>query len=64
MTTFFTGASYPLRALGVLSRHPALWKYIIIPVLLNVLIGATLYAGLLFAGLRSIDVTTYPFYPE
>ena len=55
MTTFFAGASYPLRALGVLSRHPALWKYIIVPVLLNVLIGATLYAGLLFAGFRSID---------
>jgi len=55
MTTFFAGTSYPLRALGVLSRHPALWKYIIVPVLLNVLIGATLYAGLLFAGLRSID---------
>jgi CysZ protein len=55
MTTFFAGASYPLRALGVLSRHPALWKYIIVPVLLNVLIGATLYAGLLFAGFRGID---------
>ncbi len=55
MTTFLTGASYPLRALRVLSRRPALWTYIIIPVLLNALIGATLYAGLLFAGFRGID---------
>lgn len=55
MQTFFTGASYPLRALGVLSRHPALWKYIIAPILLNILAGVTLYAGLLTAGFRVID---------
>ncbi|MGQ9550582.1 MAG: EI24 domain-containing protein [Roseiflexus sp.] len=55
MTTLFAGAVYPLRALGVLRRQPALWKYIIVPVFLNVLVGAMLYVGLLFAGFRSID---------
>lgn len=55
MQTFFIGASYPLRALGVLRRHPTLWKYIIVPIFLNVLAGVTLYASLLAAGFRAID---------
>ncbi|MDW8213000.1 MAG: EI24 domain-containing protein [Roseiflexaceae bacterium] len=55
MQTFLTGASYPLRALGVLRRQPPLWKYIIVPIFLNFLVGVTLYAGLLAAGFRAID---------
>jgi CysZ protein len=55
MQMFLTGASYPLRALGVLRRYPALWRYVIIPIFLNILVGVTLYAGLLFAGFRVID---------
>ncbi|MFQ3630308.1 EI24 domain-containing protein [Roseiflexus sp.] len=55
MHTFLTGASYPLRAFGVLRRHPVFWRYIIAPILLNMLVGVTLYAGLLVAGFRVID---------
>lgn len=55
MQTFLGGALYPLRALGVLRRHPALWQYIIVPIFLNILAGVTLYAGLLVAGFRVID---------
>lgn len=55
MQMFLTGAAYPLRALNVLGRYPTFWKYIIIPVFLNMLAGATLYAGLLLAGFRMID---------
>lgn len=55
MQQFLIGASYPLRALGVLRRHSALWKYIVAPIFLNFLAGATLYAGLLAAGFRAID---------
>jgi CysZ protein len=49
------GAVYPFRALGVLRRSRSLWKYVIIPLLVNIVVGITLYAGLLWAGLRGID---------
>src|SRR4051812_32626386 len=51
----FTGASYPFQALALLMRMPRLWGYIFIPLLVNILVGATLYAGLLFLGWRAID---------
>ncbi|NJN67750.1 MAG: hypothetical protein HC884_14095 [Chloroflexaceae bacterium] len=49
------GAIYPLRAIGVLVRYPGLVSYILLPLLLNLLIGSVLYAGLLTVGLREID---------
>jgi CysZ protein len=52
---FVAGLTYPARALGVLLRTPRLWRYVLIPILVNIVVGATLYAGLLFAGLRAID---------
>lgn len=51
----FVGATYPLRALAVINRNRSLWRYVAIPILINVVVGVLLYAGLLFAGLRSID---------
>lgn len=50
-----TGAVYPFRALGLLMRTPRLWGYVAIPILLNIVVGATLYFGLLTAGMHSID---------
>lgn len=50
------GAIYPVRALAVINRTPSLWRYVIIPVLVNIVVGALLYAGLLVAGLQAIDV--------
>lgn len=52
---FVVGASYPLRALKILSVTPHLRQYVLFPILLNLVIGTTLYAGLLFAGLQAID---------
>lgn len=46
------GALYPFRALGVINRNRRLWRYIGIPVLLNIAVGLLLYAGL-FVALRA-----------
>ncbi|MBS1967929.1 MAG: EI24 domain-containing protein [Chloroflexi bacterium SZAS-1] len=56
------GLAYPFRALGLLARTRRLWGYVLIPILVNMLVGATLYAALLFTGLRAIDgaVATLP----
>ena len=55
LSGFIAGLTYPFRALGLLARTPRLWSYILVPVLVNIAVGATLYLGLLLAGFRSID---------
>ena len=55
MREVIAGASYPFRAVGLIARTPSLWPFLIVPVLLNIAVGALLYAGLLAAGLRGID---------
>lgn len=55
LLSIIIGATYPLRALWLFLKTPRLRRYILIPILINVVIGATLYAALLFAGLRAID---------
>lgn len=52
-----SGLAYPFRALALLWRTPRLWGYVLVPVVVNILVGATLYAALLLAGLRAIDAT-------
>ncbi|MBC8074573.1 MAG: EI24 domain-containing protein [Chloroflexales bacterium] len=47
--------SYPFRALALLTRTPRLWRYVVVPLLVNVLVGLLLYAGLFFAGLQAIN---------
>ena len=47
---FFTGASYPFRAIRVFCGNPKLISYIIVPILLNVSIGLFLYWGLFLFG--------------
>jgi CysZ protein len=49
------GASYPFRALGLLLQTPKLWVYVLIPVLVNLIVGTGLYLGLLFPSLAGID---------
>ena len=49
------GAAYPFRALAVLNRAPQLWRYVLIPILVNIVVGVTVYLGLLLLGLRTID---------
>lgn len=53
--TLWAGATYPLRALAVLMRTPRRWRYVLIPLLVSIVVGATLYVGLLWAGWRGID---------
>jgi CysZ protein len=53
--SFFSGATYPLRALGLFAKTPRLRKYVLFPIAVNLLVGGTIYAALLFAGLRAID---------
>jgi CysZ protein len=53
--SFFSGATYPLRALGLFAKTPRLRKYVLFPIAVNLLVGGTLYATLLLAGLRAID---------
>jgi CysZ protein len=50
-----TGATYPLRALGFFGKHPQLRNYIFVPILVNLVVGGTVYAGLLYAGFQAID---------
>jgi len=49
------GVVYPLRAVCTLLRHPPLRQYVLIPIAINTVLGVTLYAGLLTAGLRLVD---------
>ena len=55
MYRFVSGALYPLYAAAVLVRAPQLWRYVLIPLLVNLLVGVTLYAGLLYGGLNAIE---------
>ncbi len=43
----FAGASYPIRTLKFLANQPRLWQYLIIPILLNLIIGIIIYIVLL-----------------
>ena len=49
----FAGLSYPLRALALINRTPRLWQFVIVPIIVNVVVGALLYLGL-FAGIWSL----------
>lgn len=55
---FLQGASYPIQAVGLLASKLSLLKYVIIPILVNIFVGAALYAGLLAAGMNTIDQLT------
>ncbi|NJO67366.1 MAG: hypothetical protein HC832_08490 [Leptolyngbyaceae cyanobacterium RM1_405_57] len=51
----FAGATYPFRAFSLLRKTPKLRGYVLVPILVNLVVGSTLYAGLLFAGFQGID---------
>jgi CysZ protein len=53
--SFIAGATYPLQALRLFMKTPRLRRYVLFPIAVNLLVGGTLYAALLFAGLRAID---------
>jgi CysZ protein len=47
---FLSGASYPFRALALFQRHPRLWTYLVVPILVNVILGVGFYVELLLLG--------------
>lgn len=53
---FWSGASYPFRAGGLLRRYPALAPYLVIPLLLNLVLGVWLYWQLLQWGENSAEI--------
>ncbi len=56
-----SGFSYPLQALGFLSRSPQLWGCVVMPIAINLALGGLLYAGLLIPGWGAIDQWTADF---
>ncbi|WP_322494222.1 EI24 domain-containing protein [Chloroflexus sp.] len=55
MHAFLHGFSYPFRAIRLIAGQPLLWRYIAIPIGLNLLVGFVLYTTLLLAGFQAID---------
>jgi CysZ protein len=53
--SLIAGATYPLQALRLFMKTPRLRRYVLFPIAVNLLVGGTIYAALLFAGLRAID---------
>lgn len=56
VTGFFggllAGASYPLQAIALFFRRPKLLTYLVVPMIINVILGLLLYVGLLLPGWR------------
>lgn len=55
MTDVFAGLHYPLRALALINKNPRLWRFVAVPIAVNVVVGAALYFGLLFPLLGAVD---------
>ena len=58
------GATYPFKALVTFIKNPHLLKYIVMPILVNIIVAIALYSGLLFFGLQLVqdvqkDVTVW-----
>jgi len=53
-----TGATYPLRAIALLLKKPGLWRYLIIPILINLVLGGILYGSSLYWGLQGVESLT------
>ena len=53
--SLLVGATYPLQALRLFVKTPRLRRYVLFPIAVNLLVGGTIYAALLFSGLRAID---------
>lgn len=55
MADLLAGLAYPLRALGLISRQRRLWKFVVGPIMVNIVVGAVLYLGLYAGLLRLLD---------
>ena len=48
------GATYPFRALRFFFKHPKLWGYITVPIIVNLVLAIAIYGSFLFFGLEFI----------
>lgn len=55
---FFAGFSYPLRAFRMLQKQKSLWPFVVVPLIINFLLGIGLYSAGLWWGLKLIDTWT------
>lgn len=55
MRSLIDGFSYPLRAIRFIVGQPVLWRYIVMPIVLNIIVGLALYTTLLWAGFQAIE---------
>jgi CysZ protein len=55
LNDLLAGLRYPLRALGIINRNRRLWKFVTIPILVNIVAGAILYLGVLLPLLGALD---------
>jgi len=51
----FAGFSYPLRALRMLAKYPSLRPFVVIPLLINSVLGIALYSLGVWRGLKLVD---------
>lgn len=58
---FLPGASYPFRALAFLLKRSRLWQYLVVPMLLNLVLGGLLYWQAARPALRRIQTLTIDF---
>jgi CysZ protein len=57
VSDLLAGLVYPLRAFGLINRHRRLWSFIVVPILVNIVVGALLYLGLYASLLRVIETS-------
>ncbi len=50
----FAGVTYPLQAIALFIRRPKLLTYLVVPMIINVILGLLLYVGLLLPGWRAV----------
>lgn len=55
---FLSGMSYPFRLLRLFKSNPGLLSYIIVPILVNIVVGIFLYVGLFFFGWQVTQLLT------
>ncbi len=50
----FAGATYPLQAIALFAKRPKLLTYLVVPMIINVILGLLLYVGLVLPGWRAV----------
>ena len=58
ISSLFIGAIYPIKAMAFIIQNPQIQGFIIIPILINFLVGIALYFGSFTLGLHQIDLIT------